>query len=76
MPTSLTFLLAVVAKYVYYEGSIALTQDEMEKNELIERVLREGFVRIRQLLVCAWNCLIYPVHSWILVLMISFFAQL
>ncbi|TAQ87165.1 hypothetical protein B7494_g4501 [Chlorociboria aeruginascens] len=40
----------VVAKYVYYEDGQEPTPEDIEHSELLEGRLREGFVRIRQLL--------------------------
>lgn len=41
---------AVVAKYVYYEDGEGPSQDDITRSELLEGRLREGFVRIRQLM--------------------------
>jgi hypothetical protein len=41
----------VVAKYVYYEEGAEPGKDDIERSERLEGRLREGFVRIRQLLV-------------------------
>lgn len=41
----------VVAKYVYYEEGKAPSQADISRSEMLEGRLREGFVRIRQLLV-------------------------
>ncbi|KAJ2892590.1 hypothetical protein MKZ38_009596 [Zalerion maritima] len=40
----------VVAKYVYNDGSQAPSAEDIEKSEQVEGMLREGFVRIRQLM--------------------------
>ena len=40
----------VVAKYVYYEEGEEPQQKDLERSEMLEGRLREGFVRIRQLL--------------------------
>lgn len=40
----------VVGKYVYYEGGHEPTQEDIARSEMLEGRLREGFVRIRQLL--------------------------
>ncbi|KAH8598829.1 hypothetical protein B0O99DRAFT_537965 [Bisporella sp. PMI_857] len=40
----------VVAKYVYYEAGHEPNQADMERSEMLEGRLREGFVRIRQLM--------------------------
>ncbi|PQE25886.1 Brefeldin A-sensitivity 4 protein [Rutstroemia sp. NJR-2017a BBW] len=40
----------VVAKYVYYENGEEPGADDVERSEMLEGRLREGFVRIRQLL--------------------------
>lgn len=41
----------VVSKYVYFEEGMEPTPDDIERSEMLEGRLREGFVRIRQLLV-------------------------
>lgn len=41
----------VVAKYVYYEAGHEPKETDIERSEMLEGRLREGFVRIRQLLV-------------------------
>lgn len=43
--------LDVVAKYVYFEEGKAPTKEDIHRSEVLEGRLREGFVRIRQLLV-------------------------
>ena len=43
----------VVAKYVYYEQGHAPNEEDVQISEMLEGRLREGFVRIRQLLVCS-----------------------
>lgn len=45
----------VVAKYIYYEDGEAPGRDDVAKSELLEGRLREGFVRIRQLMVSYWT---------------------
>lgn len=40
----------VVAKYVYYEKGEEPTKEDIERSEMLEGRLREGFVRIRQLM--------------------------
>lgn len=40
----------VVAKYIYYDQNSAPTDDDVARSEMLECRLREGFVRIRQLL--------------------------
>lgn len=40
----------VVAKYVYYEGGNEPTKEDIARSEMLEGRLREGFVRIRQLM--------------------------
>ncbi|KAF4124373.1 protein transport [Geosmithia morbida] len=42
---------SVVSKYVYFEEGMEPTPDDIERSEMLEGRLREGFVRIRQLLV-------------------------
>ncbi|PHH60559.1 hypothetical protein CDD81_1564 [Ophiocordyceps australis] len=42
---------SVVGRYVYFEEGKEPTAGEVEKSEILEGRLREGFVRIRQLLV-------------------------
>lgn len=41
----------IVSKYVYYEAGQEPTQEDIEASEQLEGRLREGFVRLRQLLV-------------------------
>lgn len=41
-----------MAKYVYFQEGGAPTAQDIEKSGILEGRLREGFVRIRQLLVC------------------------
>lgn len=41
----------VVAKYVYFEQGHQPTSSDIKRSEILEGHLREGFVRIRQLLV-------------------------
>ena len=41
----------VVAQYVYYEEGAEPGKEEIEQSEMMEGRLREGFVRIRQLMV-------------------------
>jgi hypothetical protein len=41
----------VVAKYIYYEDGEAPGKDDVIRSELLEARLREGFVRIRELMV-------------------------
>jgi hypothetical protein len=43
--------LDVVAKYVYFEEGKAPTAEDIRRSEILEGRLREGFVRIRQLIV-------------------------
>lgn len=40
----------VIAKYIYYDSNQAPTAADIERSEMLEGRLREGFVRIRQLL--------------------------
>lgn len=40
----------VVAKYIYYSTNASPTAQDIERSEMLEGRLREGFVRIRQLL--------------------------
>lgn len=54
--SSMLFYLSVVyrsvlATYVYYEAGNSPTPEDVQQSELLEGRLREGFVRIRQLLV-------------------------
>jgi hypothetical protein len=42
---------SVVAKYIYYEDGHEPSEEDVARSELLEGRLREGFVRIRQLLV-------------------------
>ena len=48
----LTHDLGIVSKYVYYEEGDEPTKEDIEASERLEGRLREGFVRLRQLLVC------------------------
>jgi len=41
----------IVAQYVYYEDGEEPGKNEIERSEMLEGRLREGFVRIRQLMV-------------------------
>ncbi|RYP82810.1 hypothetical protein DL770_005520 [Monosporascus sp. CRB-9-2] len=41
----------IVSKYVYYESGDEPTKEDIEASEALEGCLREGFVRLRQLLV-------------------------
>lgn len=52
-PPNLPYLTVedVVAKYVYFEEGRDPTPEDVRRSELLEGRLREGFVRIRQLLV-------------------------
>lgn len=43
--------LGVVAQYVYFEEGNEPTPEVIRHSEMLEGRLREGFVRIRQLLV-------------------------
>lgn len=40
----------MVSKYVYYETGNEPTKEDIEASEILEGRLREGFVRLRQLL--------------------------
>lgn len=42
---------SVLSTYIYYEDGCPPTADDIQQSELLEGRLREGFVRIRQLLV-------------------------
>lgn len=53
----------VVARYIYYEDGEAPGQDVVERSELLEGRLREGFVRIRQLMVCLYTKCSTFLHS-------------
>lgn len=44
-------MIGIVAKYVYYEEGESPTADDIERSEVLEGRIREGFVRIRQLMV-------------------------
>jgi len=46
----------VVAKYVYYEDGEEPGKKDIERSEMLEGRLREGFVRIRQLMVRLLTC--------------------
>jgi hypothetical protein len=41
----------IVAKYIYYEQGNKPTEEDIHRSELLEGRLREGFVRVRQLMV-------------------------
>lgn len=41
---------SIVAKYIYYEQGHKPTADDIQRSEILEGRLREGFVRIRQLM--------------------------
>lgn len=41
----------IVSRYVYYEEGHEPTQEDIQASEILEGRLREGFVRLRQLLV-------------------------
>ncbi len=43
--------IGVVSRYVYFEEGQEPTPEDIEASEILEGRLREGFVRIRQLLV-------------------------
>lgn len=47
----LTHAAGIVSKYVYYEEGDEPTKEDIEASERLEGRLREGFVRLRQLLV-------------------------
>ena len=40
-----------VAKYMYYEQGHKPTDEDIKQSEILEGRLREGFVRVRQLMV-------------------------
>lgn len=44
-----------MSKYVYYEAGQEPTKDDIEASEILEGRLREGFVRLRQLLVSSYT---------------------
>lgn len=44
-------ILGVVARYVYFEEGREPTEEDVQRSVMLEGHLREGFVRIRQLLV-------------------------
>lgn len=44
--------LDVVANYVYFDEGEDPTPDDITRSEMLESRMREGFVRVRQLLVC------------------------
>ncbi|KAJ9151173.1 Brefeldin A-sensitivity 4 protein [Pleurostoma richardsiae] len=53
--SSMLFFLSIyyrriVAKYVYYEEGENPTAEDIKRSEILERRIREGFVRIRQLM--------------------------
>lgn len=50
MPNIL-FIIDVVAKYIYFEQGKEPTPEDIVRSEIVEGRIREGFVRIRQLLV-------------------------
>ena len=49
---------SIVSKYVYYETGHEPTKEDITASEVLEGRLREGFVRLRQLLVGSlkWAC--------------------
>ncbi|KAI0403290.1 hypothetical protein F4802DRAFT_608175 [Xylaria palmicola] len=47
---STIFNCSIIAKYVYYEEGNAPTKRDIENSEILEGRLREGFLRLRQLL--------------------------
>ncbi|KAI0021772.1 hypothetical protein F4780DRAFT_778301 [Xylariomycetidae sp. FL0641] len=47
---SMMFYCSIVARYVYYEAGHEPTKKDIEASEVLEGRLREGFVRLRQLL--------------------------
>lgn len=48
----------VVARYVYYDDGEEPGKEDIERSEMLEGRLREGFVRIRQLMVsCFASCI-------------------
>lgn len=44
----------VVARYVYYDDGEEPGKEDIERSEMLEGRLREGFVRIRQLMVSSF----------------------
>lgn len=42
---------AIIAQYIYYDAGNKPTAEDIERSETLEGRLREGFVRIRQLMV-------------------------
>lgn len=44
-------MTGIVAKYIYYEQGHKPTAEDIQRSELLEGRLREGFVRVRQLMV-------------------------
>ncbi|KAK6956590.1 hypothetical protein Daesc_001869 [Daldinia eschscholtzii] len=47
---TMMFYCSIVSKYVYYEEGNEPTEDDIRASEILEGRLREGFVRLRQLL--------------------------
>ena len=52
----------VVAKYIYYEDGQEPRSEDVAESELLEGRLREGFVRIRQLMVIRIYFLFFPLN--------------
>lgn len=48
---SLFLFLGVIGRYVYYDRGYSPTKEDIERSEILEGRLREGFVRIRQVMV-------------------------
>lgn len=44
-------MIGVVGKYVYYEEGDEPSSEDIERSEILEGRMREGFARIRQLTV-------------------------
>ncbi len=44
-------MAGIISQYAYYEDGDAPTEQDIRASEIIEGRLREGFVRLRQLLV-------------------------
>jgi hypothetical protein len=51
MSSRLTTGKDVIGRYVYYDQGHQPTAEDIQRSEVLEGRLREGFVRIRQLMV-------------------------
>lgn len=49
-----------MAKYIYYEQGHKPTTEDIYRSEILEGRLREGFVRVRQLMVSKHQAITTP----------------